>query len=206
MNDTAFCFVEFASRDAADYAVERASRWFHGFQLRIEHKAWRRPHMGPGASPNSNQPLPTGAQDALIMLYQRGVQVGMSQAAQVQPMVPQTIQAPVYASYPPYYPMYDDAAAMYGAPSTAPPSYGHGLQSYDNTSVTSTTGHTQPTPYIQYHQAQEHIQTPVRTSEPPYQWPLPTNNNGGCILLRSQLQHTLSVIGRLVGLRPHRLC
>ena len=147
--------------------------------------------MSQAGSPTGNNQMSTGqlpaqAQDMLMTLYQRGVEVGMSQATQAQTMTPQVMLPPVYASYPQsYYSHYDNTLGMYGGPNGTPPTYGLGFTSYDNPSVASSvsqppyTQATTPTHYGQYEQVHDYAKSATsRNGEAPYVWPTPTGDIG----------------------------
>ena len=188
---TAFAFVEYSTRDEAIVAVQHASRIFDNFQIRVEHKVPKRLPTSHGGSPTStshfekNQ-LPAQTQEILMMLYHRGVEVGMSQAAQAQAIASHVIPAPVYASYSqPYYPHYDNTLGMYSGAHSASPTYGLGPQPYHNSNVAPSLGAPQyvqgsaANPYLQHEQVSgyTHLHS-IRDSEQAYAWPLPNGDNG----------------------------
>lgn len=190
-NLTVFCFVEYSTRGEADTAVQHASRWFDGFQLRVEHKVSRRLLMSQAGSPMSNNQMntsqfPTQAQDMLMVLYQRGVEMGLSQATQAQSLNPQMMLPPVYTSYPQsYYPPYDNSLGVFSAPNGTPPTYGLSVTSYGNTNVVSNANQSQfsqaaaSTQYGQYEQVDEYAKSATpRHGETAYAWPIQMSDTG----------------------------
>ncbi len=188
---TAFAFVEYSTRGEAATAVQRAPRIFEGYQIRIEHKVPKRLFASHSGSPtNTNQleknQLPVQTQDMLMMLYHRGVEVGMNHAAQAQAIAPHVMSTPVYASYPqPYYPHYDSAVGMFANPNSAPPPYGLGPQPFHNGHVTTSLG---PSDYLSTSGATSYVQPDQnnngylqngssRDDELAYAWPLPTGDH-----------------------------
>ena len=195
---TAFAFVEYSNRGEAVLAVQHSSRIFDSFQIRVEHKVPKRLHMSHGGSPTSvnyteKDQSPAQTQDMLMMLYHRGVEVGMNQAAHAQAMAPQVMPAQVYAPYPqPYYSSYETALGGYNGSHNLSP-YGLGSQSYHNLGIATAMA---PTQYVQasaasaYPQQEQndgrvHPQS-TRDNGLSYAWPLPAGDTG---LLTSSATH-----------------
>ena len=86
--------------------MQAGPRVFQGLHLRIEHKestqAGSRAGHGFGGSPRRNEVVES---QEFLAAFQRGVSVGMSQAAQT------LLPAPYYGQYP-YYPAYEAGATL----------------------------------------------------------------------------------------------
>ena len=193
MVPTAFAFIEFSTRSEAAIAVQRAPRVFGNQQLRIEHRAQKRPFMSHGGSPSStnkleNQEMPGQTQDMIMMVYQRGVEAGINQATHAQAVPPHVMTSPIYASFqPPYYPSYDSAVGMFTSPNGAPPpTYGLGLRPYHSGNVTASLD---PAEYLSTSAIATYVQPDQDNSayahqghsqneDLAYAWPLPTNDQG----------------------------
>ena len=138
---------------------------YQGYRLRVERKestdpfARRINFISSGGSPQT--PYFSDSHDAMALLFQRGVSIGMTQAAQTQVMAP-----PVYAPYP-YYQSYDPSQyAQFVAPAGP----------VDNTTAASLQSHgngyiTQPMSQFQYPQTTAPYVQYAQHAPRTYQWP-----------------------------------
>ncbi|KAL9127080.1 MAG: hypothetical protein Q9217_003982 [Psora testacea] len=166
----AFAFIDYECPQAALLAVQASPRIYQGLSLRVELKE------SPNAASRTlgsfcGSPRRMGLLDSgdVLVAFQRGVSMGMNQAAQAQMMPP-----PTYTQYP-YYPAYDASITQQSVPvttssneiATSPQAYGNGYMAaplgqfqYPATAA----------PYGHYQQPQQQyvIENPFI---PQYQWP-----------------------------------
>ncbi|KAG8534246.1 uncharacterized protein KY384_001090 [Bacidia gigantensis] len=153
----AFAFIEYDNAQSAALAVQAGSLAYQGLQLRVEHKE---PYNSPlRSSPSfSGSPRRPGLLDSqdMIIAFQRGVSMGMSQATQAQLMPP------------PFYPQYQYCAPYSNSSShsTMPPSTNDaataGTQVFTAGYMGPVSGQYSytgaPAPYEQYQQHHQHQQ------------------------------------------------
>ena len=178
-----FAFIEYSSYDEASFATSRCVT-LQGNRLRVEHKESadqtnrRNLAMAAGGSPRARYIADN--QEALAMLFQRGVSVGMANAAAQAQVLPATNYGS--AAYP-YYPHYNQSQypPYVSPPTTMDPESPTNVQVNSNLYVPSVMGQlaqmqypSAPPQYVQY----PHYQAgPTPRSN--YQWPPPasTANN-----------------------------
>lgn len=176
-----FAFVEYTSYDEATFAISQGVT-LHGSRLRVEHKEsvdnYNRRDLSfvSGGSPR-NRYLADN-QEALAMLFQRGVSIGMANAAaQVQALPASGYGSGAYS----YYPHYNQSQyGPYVSPSATIDSESpSNLQVHGNLYVPPVMGQmTQmqypaaPPQYVQYPQYPQPL--PARSN---YQWPPPAGAN-----------------------------
>ena len=166
----AFAFLEYESPHSASFAVQASPRTYQGLNLRVEHKepsnAASRMVHGFSGSPRRNGLFEN---HEVLAAFQRGVSMGMSQAAHAQLIPP-----PIYPSYH-YYPSYDTAVQQNSLPASS------NNESPSATPQVYTTGYLGPVPgqfsysptqaqlaQYQQHQQQLLMSNPVISQ---YQWP-----------------------------------
>lgn len=175
-----FAFVEYSSFEEASYATSKCIT-MQGSRLRIEHKESvdqsnrRNITMMSGGSPQARYIADN--QEALAMLFQRGVSIGMANAAaQASVMTPANYGSNTYSYYPHYNP------SQYGAymspTATMDPESPGNAQVNGNLYMASQMQYpTVPPQYVPYPQYQA-----VPTPRSSYQWPPLTdtakNENG----------------------------
>lgn len=178
-----FAFIEYHDREEAVFATQQTVN-MQGVRLRVEQKESiepnnrRDPPSWSGGSPHGR--YIADSPDALAMLFQRGVSVGMANAANVAAAQGLSLPAANYnaAAYP-YYAPYNQA--QYGTPFT-PAAIGWendsslSLQTNGNMYAPGTMGQVQyPKASPQYVQ---HPQYPQPASRPAnYQWPPASDGN-----------------------------
>ena len=182
-----FAFVEYTSYEEAAFAISQVIT-FQGSRLRVEHKESVDVHnrrdmsIVSGGSPRNR--FIADNQEALAILFQRGVSVGMANAAAQA----QSLPASAYASgaYS-YYPHYNQSQyGPYMSPTTTiesespanmfvhgnqymPPMMGHvGQMQYP----------TAPPQYVPYSQYQQPTPPQASVARSNYQWPPPVNTTG----------------------------
>ena len=163
----AFAFIEFYTQDEAAFVVQAV--WhLAGVRLRVERKEWVDPatrRFSPtkaGGSPPDR--FYTDPQEAMAVLFQRGVSIGMANAAASQA---QASPPPVYAPYA-YYQPYNQM--MYGSYPQMDTEASTGLQAHGNGYIPMPMGQ------FQYPQASAYAaQYPPVSNRPVYQWP-PANS------------------------------
>ena len=167
----AFAFMEYDNIQSAALAVKSSHENKHGLHFRVEHKEQpnaSRAFHGFSGSPRQN--TLHNSQD-LLVAFQRGVSMGMSQAAQAQ-----MIAHPIYPQYQ-FYPAFDPtvtapntpAAASGDAPASGPQGLTNGFMGaiaaqYSGSPSTANYG-------IYAEQQQYMAPNPVVSN---YQWPLAT--------------------------------
>ncbi len=143
-----------------------------GVRLRVERKEWvdtatrRFSPVKSGASPREH--LYTDSQEAMAVLFQRGVTIGMANAAAASQA--QVSPSPLFTQYP-YYPPYSQMP--YGSYIGANPQMdieaSSGLSAHGNTYMSMPMGQ------FQYPQAPAYVQYQPVSQRPVYQWP-PANS------------------------------
>ena len=178
-----FAFIEYSSYDEASFAISRCIT-LQGSRLRVEHKESadqtnrRNIAMISGGSPRARYIADN--QEALAMLFQRGVSVGMANAAAQAQVLPATNYGS--ATYP-YYPHYNQShyGPYVSPPTTMDPESPSNVPINGSMYMPSVMGQvaqmqypSAPPQYVQYPQYQ---QGPTPRSN--YQWPPPasTANN-----------------------------
>ena len=165
----AFAFIEFYTQEEAAFVVQAV--WhLGGVRLRVERKEWVDPatrRFSPikaGGSPPDR--FYTDPQEAMAVLFQRGVSIGMANAAASQA---QTSPPPVYSPYA-YYQPYNQM--MYGSYPQMDTEASPGLQAQGNPYMPMP----MPMGQFQYPQASTYTaQYPPASNRPVYQWP-PANS------------------------------
>ena len=176
-----FAFVEYTSYEEAAFAISQGVT-LHGSRLRVEHKEsvdnYNRRDLSfvSGGSPRTRYLADN--QEALAMLFQRGVSIGMANAAaQVQTLPASGYGSGAYS----YYPHYNQSQyGPYVSPSATIDSESpSNLQVHGNLYVPPVMGQmTQmqypaaPPQYVQYPQYPQPL--PARSN---YQWPPPAGAN-----------------------------
>jgi len=143
-----------------------------GVRLRVERKEWvdtatrRFSPVKSGDSPRDH--LYTDSQEAMAVLFQRGVSIGMANAAAASQA--QVSPSPLFTQYP-YYPPYNQMP--YGSYIGANPQMdieaSSGLSAHGNTYMSMPMGQ------FQYPQAPAYVQYQQVSQRPVYQWP-PANS------------------------------
>lgn len=138
-----------------------------GVHLRVERKEWVDPAtrrfspMQAGGSPRDR--LYADSQEAMAILFQRGVSIGMANAAASQAQASPPPMYPPYAYYQPYSQM------QYGSYVGANPQMENeaatGLQAHGNTYMHMPMGQ------FQYPQSPTYVQYAPVSQRPVYQWP-----------------------------------
>lgn len=170
----AFAFIEFFTQEEAAQIPTKGTFVIAGARLRIERKEsvdpfTRRDSFRSGGSPNPR--LFAESQEAMAMLFQRGVSIGMANAAASQA---QAMPPPVYAPYSYYQPYSQPQYGPYVAPNAPNENEtSTGLQVHGNTYMPQAMGgqfqYPQgPPQYVHYQQCQQRSDY--------YQWP-PGNPN-----------------------------
>ena len=165
----AFAFIEFYTQEEAAHVVQ-GSFALAGVRLRVERKEWVDPasrRFSPvksGASPQDRSYAES--QEAMAVLFQRGVSIGMANAAAAQA---QASPAPVFAPYA-YYQPYNQmpygsyvSTQMDNEASAGLPAHGNGYMP-------------QVMGQFQYPQAPTYVQYQPASQRPKYQWP-PVNTS-----------------------------
>lgn len=159
----AFAFIEFDQAHSATLAVQAGPRVYQDLHLRVEHKDPSTLASRSGHSYNGS-PLRKGLLESqeVVAAFQRGVSVGMSQAAQAQLIPP-----PFYPQYQ-YYPTYDAGLQpTHGLPSLNTDSPTTSAPGFSGSYVSAySSGAPQ---YGNYGQGQQYLST--NASNSPYQWP-----------------------------------
>lgn len=174
-----FAFIEYTSYEEAAFATAQGVT-LQGSRLRVEHKesvdvySRRDTSMVSGGSPRTH--YISDNQDALAMLFQRGVSIGMANAAaQVQP-VPTSSYGP--GAYP-YYPHYNQSPyGPYVSPTaTIDSDSPNNVPMHGNLYMPPVMGQIAQIPFssapphcVQYAQYTQPL--PARSN---YQWPPPAN-------------------------------
>ena len=187
-----FAFVEYHDHDEVAFATQQVVT-MQGVRLRVEQKEsidqYNRRDMAMVSGGSPRDRYFAESQDALAMLFQRGVSVGMANAAASQA---QALPAPNYgAGAYPYYPTYNQSQyGQYFNPAAIPfesesPSGAHMHGNlYMPNGMAQMQFPTAPPQYIQYPQYPQPAPRPTN-----YQWPpakdgnaeatAPSNMNGG---------------------------
>lgn len=173
----AFAFIDFEAAQAAALAVQAGPRVYQDLHLRVEHKDISN-LASRGSNGFSGSPLRKGLLDSqdILVAFQRGVSVGMSQASQAQ-LIPQSF----YPQYQ-YYPTYDTGLphshglTASGTDSAATSGTGYS-NSYVATLPASSTLALAPPQFGNCSQGQHYLTSTGASA--PYQWPAPNFDEYG---------------------------
>lgn len=146
--------------------------------------------MSQAGSPTGSNQMSNGQwpaqQDMLMMLYQRGIEMGLQQASQAAAVSPPVILPPIFTSYQQsYYPQYDNAMGVYGGHNGAPPTYALGPPTQGNPILVPPMVASQymqaaaPAQHGQSEQAHDYTASATpRHVETPYVWPMSNGDIG----------------------------